>query len=107
VRNRTGRGSKGESRQEGSQTLKAERSGQAKPARSGPSNLGVLKGTKAHERSRMAAADRLGFAVADSGGRQNSKRGLNWTLNGAQRSSPRENHTAEGMANGKVGWSNQ
>jgi hypothetical protein len=36
VRNKTGTGSEGESRQEGSQTLKTERSGQAKPATSGP-----------------------------------------------------------------------
>jgi hypothetical protein len=51
VRNKTGKESKGESRQEGKQTLKAERSGQGKPAASGPSILQVLKGAKAHERS--------------------------------------------------------
>jgi hypothetical protein len=36
VRNKTGAGSQGVSRQEGNQTLKAERSGQAKPVASGP-----------------------------------------------------------------------
>jgi len=42
VRNRAGAGSKGVSRQEGGQTLKAERSGQVKPAASGPSVPDVL-----------------------------------------------------------------
>ena len=42
VRNKTGTASKGVSRQEGSQTLKTERDGQATPVRSVPSMLHVL-----------------------------------------------------------------
>jgi hypothetical protein len=36
--------------------------GRGKPVASGLPNLDVLKGTKVHERSRPAVADRLGFA---------------------------------------------
>jgi len=42
ARNKAGAGSKGGNRREGNQTLGAERSGQAKPADSGPSILHVL-----------------------------------------------------------------
>jgi hypothetical protein len=59
VRNRTGAEPKGVSRQEGNQTLKAERSGQAKPAASGPSAPDVLQGVKAHERGRRKPSARL------------------------------------------------
>jgi len=52
VRNKTGAGFEGVSRQEGSQTLKAERSGLALPAMSGPRIPQVLKGAEAHERTR-------------------------------------------------------
>jgi hypothetical protein len=62
VRNKTGTESKGASRHEGNQTLKAERSGWAEPAASGPLIPHVLKGTKAHERSRLVATGGLGFA---------------------------------------------
>jgi hypothetical protein len=50
VRNKTGAGEEGGNRREGNQTLRAERSGQAKPAISGPSYPDVLKGMKAQER---------------------------------------------------------
>jgi len=43
---------KGVKRREGNQTLRTERSGQAKPAAGGPSIPQVLKGAQAHERSR-------------------------------------------------------
>jgi hypothetical protein len=46
VRNKTGWGSVGISHQEGSQTLKVERSGQAKPAASGPAILKCAEGKK-------------------------------------------------------------
>jgi hypothetical protein len=46
----TGREPKGGNRQEGNQTLKAERSGQVKLVISGPAVPDVLKGAKAHER---------------------------------------------------------
>jgi hypothetical protein len=62
VRNKTGTELQGGNRQEGSQTLKAERSGQARPVTSGPAVPQVLKGVKAQERSWLAAAGRLGFA---------------------------------------------
>jgi len=52
VRNKTGTGFEGVSRQEGSQTLKAERSGLALLAVSGPRVPQVLKGAEAHERTR-------------------------------------------------------
>ena len=60
MRNKTGKASKGVRCQEGNQTLKAERGGQATPAKSVPSMLHVLEGSKAHERSGSAAADLLG-----------------------------------------------
>ena len=74
MRNKTGTGSWGESRQEGNQTLKTERSGRGKPAASGPPFPDVLKGTKAQERRWLAAAGWLGRGVANSKGRRNSKR---------------------------------
>jgi hypothetical protein len=106
ARNRAGTESKGESRQEGSQTLKADRSGQVKLATSGSSIPDVLKGRKVHERSRLAAAGWLGFAGQDSGGRRNSQRGHGWELNCCRRSPRPKNHRAEGMASGKVGSPN-
>jgi len=62
VRNKTGTESRGENRQEGSQTLKADRSGQVKPVTSGSAIPQVLKGAKAHERGWQTAVGRLGFA---------------------------------------------
>jgi hypothetical protein len=47
----TDRDTEGVSRQEGQETLQAERSGYGKPAVSGPLRLDVLKGAKAQERS--------------------------------------------------------
>jgi hypothetical protein len=63
VRNKTDRDSKGENRREGNQTLGAERSGQATPAKGGSSNPHVLKGVEAHERglSRFAMTARFGW----------------------------------------------
>ena len=62
MRNKTGAELRGVNRQEGNQTLKAERSGQAKLAKSGPAIPHVLKGTEAQERSWLAAAGWLGSA---------------------------------------------
>jgi hypothetical protein len=76
VRNKTGEGSKGESRHEGNQTLKAERSGQAKLASGGPSILNVLKGAEVHERCRTTAVDRLGAVDENSRRRPSSTRGF-------------------------------
>lgn len=44
----------GANRQEGIQTLKAERSGRGKPAKVDPGDLYVLKGSKAQERRSQA-----------------------------------------------------
>lgn len=46
VRNKTGPGAEGVNRQEGDQTLQAERSGQAKPALSGPPLLACAEGNE-------------------------------------------------------------
>jgi hypothetical protein len=56
----TDRDTEGVSRQEGQETLQAERSGYGKPAVSGPLRLDVLKGAEAQERSR--SGDRLASA---------------------------------------------
>jgi len=97
-------GSKGASRQEGRQTLKTDRSGQAKPAGSGPSTPQVLKGSKVHERGWRAAARWLGVAESYSGGRRNSKRGFGWKLN-RNRPIPAEEkpHSRGKRSNGTVG----
>lgn len=68
-------GSERANRQEGIQTLKAEHSGLVMPANRGSPRPHVLKGTEAQERSRLAAAGRLGFAEQDSREGRNSMRG--------------------------------
>jgi len=75
VRNRTGQGTQGENRQEGSQTLKVERSGSARPRDVDLRAWNVLKGPKVHERCCSAAAERLGVIGKGSRGTRNSKRG--------------------------------
>jgi hypothetical protein len=45
----------------------------------------------------------LGVAGQNLSGRLSAKRGLDWKLNGDQRTPLRENHTAEETANGIVG----
>jgi hypothetical protein len=52
VRNKTGAGLEGVTRREGSQTLRTDPSGQAKPAASGSRAPDVLKGTEVQERCR-------------------------------------------------------
>jgi len=52
ARNKAGADPEGVSRREGNQTLRADRSGQAKPAASGSPVPHVLKGSEVHERSR-------------------------------------------------------
>jgi hypothetical protein len=79
VRNKTGTDSQGVSRQEGNQTLKAERSGQVKLAVSGPSNPDVLKGSKAHERCWFVSADWLRPGWVKLSGRLSSTSGCRGT----------------------------
>jgi hypothetical protein len=67
----------------------------------------VLQGRKAHERSPLAAVGRLGRDWVILCGRRNSKRGMNWMLNGIRCTPLRENHKAGETANGKVGVPNQ
>jgi hypothetical protein len=64
VRNRTGKAAKGANRREGGQTLRAEHSGQATPARSGPSRLtsAIGKQSSREEPATASAVDRLGLA---------------------------------------------
>jgi hypothetical protein len=94
----------GANRQEGSQTLKAEQRQGWKPA--GPVDLQrwqVLKGTKVQERSRPAAAGRLGSLGQYSGGQGNSQE-AEFGRFGVSGSAPgQEDHTAEETANSTVG----
>jgi hypothetical protein len=87
VRNKTGAAEKGENRQEGNQTLKAELSGSAKPATCGPSRPDVLKGDRAHERRRDALrrVGGKGSLCKTSCRRRNSERGPSCIPNRIQR----------------------
>jgi hypothetical protein len=85
ARNRAGAGPGGASRQEGGQTLKAERSGSGKPAVGGPPSLERAEGNESPGEVRAALSrqgGRLGATWKDSGGRRNSKRGSVGFLNG-------------------------
>jgi hypothetical protein len=70
------RGPGGVSRQEGIQTLKAERSGLGKPASSGPPCLVCAEGKRSPGEllaGLLARSGRLGATRKDSGGRRNPK----------------------------------
>jgi len=103
--NKASRGSKGVSRREGNQTLRADRSGQVKPVWSGPSYPNVLKGERAQERSRQWC--RLGSVWWISIGRPNSQKGITRGVDRLWRRPDRENRKAEDKSNSRVGAANQ
>jgi hypothetical protein len=101
-------GSRGRSRQEGNQTLKAERSGPACPREVDLRSCNVLKGMKAHERSLSATARR----ARDRWVRLYRKveleeRVTSVTLNSSRPGPETEDHKAEETANGTVGTPNR
>jgi hypothetical protein len=85
ARNKAGKVPEGVSRQEGSQTLKPERCGQATPASCGSPVPQVLWGPEAQERGLRAAARGLGVAGQNSRGTRKAQRGWRWLLNCGRR----------------------
>jgi len=75
VRNKTGQAEKGANRREGSQTLRAERSGQAKPAASGPFRPVCAVGKQSPREESHPALEATRFGSLNSRRRRNSTGG--------------------------------
>jgi hypothetical protein len=108
VRNRTGQGSKGVNRQEGNQTLKAQRSELGKLTTGGPSILECAEGTGSprEELTGFGSSARVNWARLWRKAELDERR-FDRALKGNRPSLLREDHIAEGKANGKVGSLNR
>jgi hypothetical protein len=104
VRNKTAQESKGVNRQEGNQTLKAQRSESGKLTIGGPSILASAEGTESprEELTGFGQSARVNWVRLWRKAELEERR-FDWTLKGNRPSLSREIHKVEEKANDKVG----